>query len=336
MYNGIYIFYKRFSNLIIKSSKYIIICSIFIILFSSYYKFKLSNIIKYFHSRNKINESNTKVCICSLGKKENKYIKEYVEHYIALGVDKIYLYDNNDIGDEKFEDVLSDYVKNDLVQIINYRGKIAPQLKIYEKCYNLNKIKYDWLIFFDIDEFIHLNNYKSIKDFLDEKKFKDCKLIYFNCVRHTDNDLLYYDNRSVVERFPIILWNSTLYTLKTIIRGNIKRKIKFTTTHWLNRELRGGCNVFGQVVIPRRKVKLGNKINHPKYKQYYIDHYCFKSTEEYINKINKGDGIFGNNRRNKFHKIDLYFGYNKITAEKIKYIERETGLNLNKFKLMLK
>ena len=336
MYNGIYIFYKRFSNLIIKSSKYIIICSIFIILFSSYYKFKLSNIIKYFHSRNKIIESNTKVCICSLGKKENKYIKEYVEHYISLGVDKIYLYDNNDIGDEKFEDVLSDYVKNDLVQIINYRGKIAPQLKIYEKCYNLNKIKYDWLIFFDIDEFIHLNNFNSIKEFLNQKKFKDCKLIYFNCVRHTDNDLLYYDNRSLAERFPIILWNSTMYTLKTIIRGKIKKDIRFRTTHWLNRGLRGGCNVFGESVIPTRKVRLGYKINHQKFKRYYIDHYCFKSTEEYINKINKGDGIFGNNSRTKFHKINLYFGYNKITAEKINYIENKTGLKLNKFKLMLK
>ena len=291
--------------------------------------------LKYFHSRNKIIESNTKVCICSLGKKENKYIKEYVEHYIALGVDKIYLYDNNDIGDEKFEDVLSDYVKNDFVQIINYRGKIAPQLKIYEKCYNLNKIKYDWLIFFDIDEFIHLNNFNSIKEFLNEKKFKDCKLIYFNCVRHTDNDLLYYDNRSLAERFPIILWNSTMYTLKTIIRGKIKKDIRFRTTHWLNRGLRGGCNVFGEVVIPNRKVRLGYKINHPKYKQYYIDHYCFKSTEEYINKINKGDGIFGNNSRTKLHKINLYFGYNKITAEKINYIENKTGLKLNKFKLML-
>ena len=50
------------------------------------------------------------MCICTLGKKENKYIREYIGHYKALGVDKIFLYDNNDIDDEKFEDVLSDYV----------------------------------------------------------------------------------------------------------------------------------------------------------------------------------------------------------------------------------
>ena len=297
-----------------------------ILIFSSFHKHQLYNLFI---------KSNDKVCICVIGKKENKYIKEYADHYKSLGIDKIFLYDNNEINDEKFESVLSDYVKNGFIEIFNYRGKVAPQLKLYEKCYNSNKNNYDWFIFFDIDEFIHLNNYNGIKDFLNERKFKDCKLIYFNCVRHTDNDLLYYDNRSVVERFPKVLWNSTMYTLKTIIRGKTKRYIRFRTTHWLNRGLKGGCNVFGEMVVPTRKVRLGYKINNPKFKHYYIDHYCFKSTEEYINKINKGDAVFGNNNKTKIHKISLYFGYNKITSEKINFIENKTGLNLDRFRLIL-
>ena len=36
-----------------------------------------------------------------------------------------------------------------------------------------------------------------------------------------------------------------------------------------------------------------------------------------FNKINKGDGIFGYNNKTKMHKINIYFGYNKITIEKI-------------------
>jgi len=335
MFIYLYIIYKRTSNLIIKSCKYIIIFSIFILLFFSFKDFKLYNIFQLLNSFNIINKSGTKVCICVSGKKENKYIKEFVEHYKSLGIDKIFLYDNNDLNDEKFETVLSDYIKDEFIQIFNYRGKISSQLKIYEKCYNSNKNKFDWFIFFDIDEFIHLNNYNRIKDFLNEKKFKDCKLIYFNCVRHTDNDLLYYDNRSLSERFPTVLWNSTMYTLKTIMRGKNKNNVRFQTTHWLNRGLKGGCNVFGKVVFPTKKVRLGYKINHKKFQQYYIDHYCFKSTEEYINKINKGDGVFGYNNRIKMHKINLYFGYNKITSEKINYIEKKTNLRLDKFKLKL-
>ena len=332
----LYIIFKGISNLIIKSCKYIIICAILILLFLSFKDLKFHNIFEIFNSFNLINKNDTKVCICVSGKKENKYIKEYVEHYKSLGIDKIFLYDNNDLNDERFETVLSDYIKNGFIQIFDYRGKTAPQLKIYEKCYNSNKNKFDWFIFFDIDEFIHLNNYNGIKDFLNEKKFKNCKLIYFSCVRHTDNDLIFYDNRSLIERFPIVLWNSSMHTLKTIMRGKIKDKVRIRTSHWLNRRLKGGCNVFGEVVFPTKKVKLGDNINNKKFQQYYIDHYCFKSTEEYINKINKGDGVFGYNNRIKMHKINLYFSYNKVTSEKINYIENKTNLKLDKFKLKLK
>ena len=155
-------------------------------------------------------------------------------------------------------------------------------------------------------------------------------IIYFNCFRHTDNDLLFYDNRSLSTRFPYINWKSRSFTLKTIARGNISN-IKFRTSHWLDRRIKG-CNVFGEVVIPSKRVKLDNNINEPKYKRYYIDHYCFKSTEEYINKINKGDAIFGLNNKTKMHKINLYFAYNRISLEKIKYFEKKTGLNLKVFR----
>ena len=334
MFNFIYVLYKRFWNLIIKSFKYILLFQIILILFSFYNEIPFL-FIKLFLSTHKINESKAKICICTLGKEENKYIKEFANHYRALGVDKVFLYDNNDINGENFEEILSEYIKDGFIEIFNWRGKIHPQLKIYEECYYKNKKKYDWFIFFDTDEFIHLNNYSSINDFLTEKKFEKCKLIYFNCLRHTDNDQLFYDNRTLEERFPIILWKSKMYTVKTIMRGNITKNIHFTTSHWLNRRLRGGCDVEGKEVIPQRKVKIRNKINHPQFKSYYIDHYCFKSTEEYINKINKGDGIFGYNNRTKMHKINIYFGYNKITIEKINLIENKTGLNLSKFKLKM-
>ena len=59
---------------------------------------------------------NSKICVCSIGKNENLYIKEFVEYYKSIGIDKIFIYDNNDIQGESFETVLEDYKKN----IINF------------------------------------------------------------------------------------------------------------------------------------------------------------------------------------------------------------------------
>jgi len=85
-----------------------------------------------------------KVCLCVIGKKENLYANEFVNHYKKIGYDIIFIYDNNDIGDEKFEDVLNDHISSYYVEIINYRGYRGkwqkPQNDAYFTCYAKNKI----------------------------------------------------------------------------------------------------------------------------------------------------------------------------------------------------
>ena len=67
------------------------------------------------------------------------------------------------------------------------------------------------------------------------------------------------------------------------------------------------------------------------YKYYYFKHFYCKSTEEFIEKLRKGDVYKGTN----IEKINRYFSYNKITYEKINYIEKEIGVNLTNYKLKL-
>jgi len=117
------------------------------------------------------------VYICTIGKKENLYISEYIKYYKDLGVDKIYIYDNNEINGETFENVIIDYIKINYVNIINFRGYLRPQSKMMNTCYKKNYLKYDWIIFNDIDEFLYLKNYSNIKNFLNESKFNNCKII---------------------------------------------------------------------------------------------------------------------------------------------------------------
>ena len=93
----------------------------------------------------------TKVCLWIIGKKENLYANEYINHYKNLGYKHIYLYDNNDINDERFEDVLKREIKKNFVSIINYRGfrglQNHPQFNAYYDCYEKNNKKYQCSLF---------------------------------------------------------------------------------------------------------------------------------------------------------------------------------------------
>ena len=60
-------------------------------------------------------------------KRENQYIKEYVNHYKDIGYNHIFLYDNNEINGERFEDVIKDEIMYYFVTIINLRGWEGPQ-----------------------------------------------------------------------------------------------------------------------------------------------------------------------------------------------------------------
>jgi hypothetical protein len=275
-----------------------------------------------------------KVCICTIAKQENKYVREFVEHYKNYGVDKIFLYDNNDLDGEFFQQEINNYIKSNFVEIINFRGKIRPLFDMMNDCYKKNFKNYDWLIFFEMDEYIHLNNFKNIKKFLNNDKFNNCQKIQLNWVIHTDNNLLYYENRPLKERFPEIEDNAkknninAIIFIKCILKGHIPN-IKIRSVHSINHNLQS-CDGFGNYVKDN-----GPFASHPDFRYYYIDHYNFKSTEEFIKKINKGDVLFYKDYQ--LQRIIFYFKINKVTKEKIKFIEEGTGLNLstirNKFKI---
>ena len=92
-----------------------LIILIFLILLLTFYILKIKPLIYY--------KKNNLVCMCTPAKEENKYIKEFIEHYKNYGVDKIFLYDNNDIDGEKFDDIINEYIKTKFVVVVNFRGK---------------------------------------------------------------------------------------------------------------------------------------------------------------------------------------------------------------------
>ena len=310
-----YTFYKKnifIHNLIKSKKKIIFIVFLLIILLLEVYNNKKIYKIK--------------ICICTIGKQENKYIKEYIEYYKNFGIDKIFLYDNNNINGEYFDDIIIEYINQDFVEIKNWRGIKSPQMRIYYDCYNKNFNRFDWIIFNDIDEYLYLKNYNNVKAFLNQFKFRKCENIQLNWLLYTDNNLMYYQNESLKKRFTEKDPYSNKRKInkhsngKSILRGHIPN-INITNFHCISDDIRT-CDGFG---IERKFLK-------PDYKYYYFKHYYCKSTEEFIEKLKKGDVYILTNSA----KINFYFSYNKITIEKLNYIQKETGEDLTNYIKRLK
>ena len=172
----------------------------------------------------------------------------------------------------------------------------------------------------DMDEYIYLKNFNNVKSFLNDKRFLKCNLIYLNRIFHTDNNQIHYKNRSLFERFPKYKTNVT--SIKSIVRGHISN-LNINSIHGVNYKYKA-CNGFGHL-YNKKKIMTD-------FKYYYFDHFYFKSTEEFIDKINRGDAFFNINKKIKFRKINNYFRYNTITIEKIKLFEKRTGINMDYFK----
>ena len=265
--------------------------------------------------------------------RKNQVNIEFLEYYKNFGVDKIFIYDNNDINGENFENVIENYIKTGFVELIYFKEIPTPQIEAYNDCYKKNNKYFDWLIFFDIDEFLFLIDFKNIKSFLNDKRFNKCEKIQLNYVFHSDNDLIYYDNRTVLERFPEIDYKKggklvkNRSNMKSIIRGNISN-IKIINPHYLSL-VPQSCNGFG------KKINLFHlKTMKMDYRYYYVNHYYYKSLEEFIEKTLKTD-VF-NKKDVKMKKIREYFKHNKITKEKLDYVEKNTKLDLFEFRKKLK
>jgi len=139
-------------------------------IYSELYDYMRNGYLKPKFLKNDYNYSSkqktSNICICSIGKNENLYVREFVDYYFNLGIDKIFIYDNNDINGEKFENVLMDFVKNNFVEIIDVRGLSSIQIPIYNYCYRKYNKFYDWIGFLDFDEFLFIENNKTIKNYI--------------------------------------------------------------------------------------------------------------------------------------------------------------------------
>jgi hypothetical protein len=262
-----------------------------------------------------------------MGKEENLYVKEFISYYIRLGMDKIFIYDDNDNNTEQISDMVEKRFRKYVKIYKPKQLKLFNQAKQFTDCYSKNKDKYDWFLMVDMDEFLYIKK-DSLKNYLSKPIFNKCDFIKFHWVMPNDNNHIYYENKPLFKRFKGPYQKSPF--VKSIIRGKIK-ELKYMVHSPFNSPFRNiSCNNIGKKLNNNKlNIELINNINIEKA---YIIHFKFKSTEEYVNKIKRG--YHGWTKSYIYQtRIKSYFESNKITKEKIKYFEKELKINLSNYKI---
>jgi hypothetical protein len=257
--------------------------------------------------------SSDKVALCAIGRLENRYAKEFVTHHLKLGFDKIYIYDNNHDGEERFEEVLKGYIQKKKVEIIDWRGREHDQCFAYRDCYTRHGNDYQWIAFFDFDEHLKLATAKSVKDVL---KGIDADCVCISWRTMSDNGLIEYTNDKLEKRFT-----------KESPAGT-KDHNGIISNHFLKSFVRGGLPwiywkhphtpiIKGSYLYIDGKTKLNGSACYPKpdYSVARLDHFTTKTIEEWMEvKVKRGFGCKASNteklRRNP---IEVFFCYNERT-----------------------
>lgn len=257
-----------------------------------------------------------KVTVCCIAKMENRYIREWVGHYKKIGVDKIIIVDNNDVDGERFEEVIKDYIDDGFVKIIDFRGRERAQFRAFNFVYHYDDS--DWIAFFDVDEYLIMNDYDNIKDYLSTFDIDDTDVIKVNWMCYGDCEKLHYEDKPLNERFdkPIEYdseRNANLH-VKSIVRGNMFDKM---LTYLPTPHVPIGIKL--KYKDASNKVTDGHFFQKPDFSHAYLKHFVTKTIEEFVtNKMVRGIPDRSKEKSKQDVNLDLFFSYNKKTDEKVK------------------
>ena len=256
------------------------------------------------------------VCTITKVKKENLYVRDFVEYYIKFGVDKFYFGDDNPENIENLSDVLDDYIKKGIADIEYVYKRNLTHEEFFEYSFRSLKFRCKWFMFIDVDEYLELKS-MTLNEYLNMPVFNKCDVIKIHWMLFDDNGLVYYDNRSFLERMNHSVYDSFYVKIhKSIVRGKDYKNIVFDATmHQPNlTTVPEQCDALGNI----EKLKVGY-LGVPKYQYGYFRHYIFRTAEEFAVKM-----LRGRHRGVKFNQeelVNVFFRVNKFTEEKLRVIE---------------
>ena len=212
--------------------------------------------------------------ICCIIKNE-RYLEEFIVYHHIVGVEHFYIYDNN--SDYPIKDRLNNFYFNRLCTIIDFPGH-AKQMPAYKHCIKTFGNKTKWLAIIDGDEYIVPKKDWSIRDILN--KNENVHALGINWVVFGSNRYDYTPDGFLVDKYRYCHRGQNSH-IKSIVQPQYVTHVN--DPHSVN------------IRDPSKyKDCKKNTISGPFNNNYTIDliqinHYHYRSLEDYIKKHNRGN-----------------------------------------------
>jgi hypothetical protein len=231
----------------------------------------------------KVKNLGIKVALVCIAKNEDDYIQEWIDYNLKLGFDHIYIYQND----------WRCSIEHPNITNIEYDG-VGRQNEAYNDFMQERSSNYDWVAYFDVDEFLVLKKHFSIKDFINS--YMEYNVIGINWRLFGDNGLTEKgDDLSVLKRFT---------KGQKDLNPHVKSIVKVTDP-----PMRVGLHTSEKenvlVVGTNGKTFVGPFNYEGDYRIAQLNHYFTKTKQEFIEKCARGRASI-----NLFRKVEEFDEHN--------------------------
>lgn len=205
-----------------------------------------------------------KVALVCVAKNEDNYIDEWVRYYVKLGVDTIFMYQN---------DWRTDYEHPNLIKLtLDGSGQ---QLNSYNDWLRNRKGGFDWVAFFDMDEFLVLKKHNTIQEFVSDYQNQNGIGINWYLFGNNGHENVTNGDYSQIKRFTKRQATMDIH-VKTILNCHVNC---FMGVH----------NPNGLPIVSPNGIQFSGPFNtNPNNEIAQLNHYYCKTPEEFLKKCERG------------------------------------------------
>ena len=211
------------------------------------------------------------VALCCRIRDEARYLEEWIEYYLAAGVEHFFFYEK--LSQDNYRDILNPYIARGLVTLFDNWPHIPVSPAAEQDCILRSVGRFEWVGFVDADEFAVIGDNRSIGEFLAEYRTQAGVALHLYMFGSNG-----YKNRP---NGPVI----AEYTRRSPdINGHVKCFVRpeYIAKHrnphsWYYRRRRQAVTEMGR--------RVGGSFSLPPSAQYaWINHYHHKSDQDYFEK----------------------------------------------------